>query len=104
MQRSLRVAFLWCLLLSGASGQTVPLRVAEPNDEQKLIEAGARLDEEKKYDEAIATLRKALEINPENHGVIAMIGGIYLAQNKMDLASEALGKASSLDPQRYMYI
>jgi tetratricopeptide (TPR) repeat protein len=105
MHRFLIAVFVLCLFLSVAFGQGVPPPDVELNEVQKLIVASQSLFTEKKFDESLTTLKKAHTLQPENHGILAMMGGIYLMQNKSDLASEQFAKAIALAPgfERYHF-
>jgi tetratricopeptide (TPR) repeat protein len=56
----------------------------------------------KKYDEAIAAAKRAIEINPNNDLAYAVLGLIYQEQKKYKDAEENFKKAISLDP-KYIY-
>ncbi len=103
MARFLVTIFITYTLATAMFGQGEPSTEANLTEVQKLIVASRPLFQAKKYDEALATLKKALELQPDNHGVLAMMGSIYLVQEKLDLASEQFAKAIALSPNDEQY-
>ena len=89
-----------CLGASVAAGmstvQDKDPRIAESN---KLIQSGAALLEQGKFDEAYVDLDKASKLNPEDFRPHALSGLGYMAQMKMRSASEAFARAIKLQPQ-----
>ncbi len=66
---------------------------------------GDEFDHEKKYDQAEAEFRKALEIDPKNHMVLNYLG-YMLADNgqKLQEAKKLIQQAVDLDPQNGAYL
>jgi len=55
--------------------------------------------EEKRYDEALAALRQALELNPDNVDALYYTGLVRVALGRLDEAAEALEQARTRDPK-----
>ncbi len=55
--------------------------------------------EEKRYDEALAALRQALELNPNNVDALYYTGLVRVALGRLDEATEALEQARTRDPK-----
>lgn len=103
MHRRLLTILTGCLLSVTAAAQAEPPPNGKFTEVQKLITDSRPLFQAQKYDEALATLKKALELQPDNHGVLAMMGSIYFVQEKLDLASEQFAKAIALSPNDEQY-
>jgi tetratricopeptide (TPR) repeat protein len=55
-------------------------------------------DRTKAYDQAIASYKKGLDLKPNDAGVYNQLGNIYGKEKKIPEATDALTKASQLDP------
>jgi tetratricopeptide (TPR) repeat protein len=64
--------------------------------EERLAEAYAQ---GQKYDEAVATYQKVLEMNPDGAGIHNNLGSVYAHMGKIDLAKAEFQKAAELDPK-----
>ena len=62
----------------------------EPNDIGPLVTLASVLDREKKYKDSEATLRKALEIDPDNATVLNNLGYFLADRNERLVDAEAL--------------
>ncbi len=51
-----------------------------------------------KYDQAIATYKKVLDLNPDEAGIHNNLGSVYAHQGKIDLAKAEFQKAAEIDP------
>jgi cellulose synthase operon protein C len=68
-------------------------------------QAGRVLLDDKKYEEALAQLKKATELDPRNTRALVALGDYYLAFEDFENAYEILGRAESLSkfhPKRVM--
>jgi tetratricopeptide (TPR) repeat protein len=68
------------------------------NDVTDLLRSAYNALEAKKFDEALASCAKAIELNPKEYSAYALSGYAYQAQRKLKSASEAFAKAIELRP------
>ena len=68
------------------------------NDVTDLLRSAYKALEAQKFDEALATCAKAIELNPKEYRAYALSGYVYQAQHKLKSASEAFAKAIELRP------
>ncbi len=54
--------------------------------------------QQKKYDESVEFLRKAIDLNPRLVGARVTLGGVYILQGKKDPARQMFAEALRLDP------
>ena len=54
----------------------------------------------KKNVEAEANLKKALELNPQYGYALSLLGILYLQQDKVDEALDALSRSAQIDPKK----
>ena len=54
--------------------------------------------QQKKYDESVEFLRKAIDLNPRLVGARLTLGGVYILQGKKDTARQMFSEALRLDP------
>jgi tetratricopeptide (TPR) repeat protein len=64
--------------------------------DERLADAYA---EGKKYDDAVATYQKVLQMNPDEAGIHNNLGSVYANMGKIDLAKAEFQKAADLDPK-----
>lgn len=64
-----------------------------PNDAQGFIQLGRMLQQQQKYDEAVASFEKAMKLEPNNPTAYAGMGQIRFAQKRYDEAEKNLAKA-----------
>jgi tetratricopeptide (TPR) repeat protein len=57
--------------------------------------------QQKKYDEGVEFLRRAITLNPRLVGARVTLGGVYVLQGKKDPAREAFTEAVRLDPSNF---
>lgn len=62
-------------------------------------ERGQEYAESENYDDAIVELQAVLDQEPDNADALAMLGGVYLNQGKLDDAGAALDKAISVEAE-----
>lgn len=74
------------------------VNISAQQDVQELINTAYDLYKQKKFDEALAIVNKAIAISPNNPRPPALAGFIYFAQLKLKSASDAFAKSISLDP------
>src|SRR6266566_4404565 len=68
--------------------------------EADVYVAQAVLDlDEKRYDQALANLRRALELEPDHVEALYFTGAVYAAQRRPDLAGPFLERARAKSPQ-----
>jgi tetratricopeptide (TPR) repeat protein len=70
------------------------------SETDELIQSAIALYRQSKFDEALANLKKAAGLSPNDFRPLALTGYIYSAQRKMKSASEAFAAAIRLKPQR----
>lgn len=58
----------------------------------------ARFEKAGKYEKAIADLKRALLLSPQNPAIYNNLGAVYTKQKRFEDALESLGKAVTLDP------
>ena len=68
------------------------------NDVTDLLRSAYNALEAKKFDEALASCAKAIELNPKEYRAYALSGYAYQAQRKLKSASEAFATAIELRP------
>ncbi|MEN3325984.1 MAG: hypothetical protein V7638_791 [Acidobacteriota bacterium] len=68
------------------------------NDVNDLLRSAYNALQAKKFDEALSSCAKALELNPKEYRAYALSGFAYQAQDKLKSASEAFAKAIELRP------
>ena len=64
-----------------------------------LMKRASSLAERGMYDEAVANIKEAMAICPQNPKCSVQLANIYRAQNRIGLAVEAMQKAVELDPK-----
>ncbi len=89
--------FLTCFNLSTIAKPAV--QTIQGNDPEALLQAGYKLMQQEKFDEALAVLEKVSRMLPNDYLPFALIGGSYQGQNKYKSASEAYAKAIRLNKQ-----
>lgn len=72
-----------------------------PKDAQKLYENANSLLKEKKIDEGLAELKKALEIFPSYYLALDRLGQEYISQQKYQDAYDVLTKAVEINPKGF---
>jgi superkiller protein 3 len=72
----------------------------------ELLRSAYTLSQQGKLDEALAELKKAAALSPNDFRPLVLSGFVYSAQRKLKSASEAFAAASRLEPRRkeiYLY-
>jgi len=69
--------------------------------DKDLVQEGIERTQMEDYDGAARSFLRAIEKNPRNAKAHYGLGGIYNAQNKLDLAARAFETAIELDPTDY---
>ena len=64
-----------------------------------LMKRASSLAEQGMYDEAVANIKEAMAISPQNPRCSVQLANIYRAQNRIGLALDAMRKAVELDPR-----
>lgn len=92
--------------------------IANPNNVQKIVtaaeqkklgdadsayQAAIKLQQENKFDEAIAQYKQALAVTPNVHSYWYSLGTAYQGQGNVDEAISAYGKALNLNPKEPAY-
>jgi tetratricopeptide (TPR) repeat protein len=93
-------------LNSGERNESLPLSAyrgapqTQSTETETLLQAAAALYREGKFDEALANLKKAAALSPNDSRPLALSGYLYSLQNKFKSASEAFAAAIRLQPQQ----
>jgi len=91
-----RVVFIAALVLVASHGSVALAQTTEAD----VYVAQAVLDfDEKRYDQALANLRRALELEPDHVEALYFTGAVYAAQRRPDLAAPFLERAQAKSPQ-----
>ena len=91
-----RVVFIAALVLVSSHGSVALAQTTEAD----VYVAQAVLDfDEKRYDQALANLRRALELEPDHVEALYFTGAVYAAQRRPDLAAPFLERARAKSPQ-----
>ncbi|PYN16268.1 MAG: hypothetical protein DME05_09050, partial [Candidatus Rokuibacteriota bacterium] len=91
-----RVVFIAALVLVSSHGSVALAQTTEAD----VYVAQAVLDfDEKRYDQALANLRRALELEPDHVEALYFTGAVYAAQRRPDLAAPFLERAWAKSPQ-----
>lgn len=70
------------------------------SETDELVRSALALYRQGKFDEALANLKKAAGLSPNDFRPLVLTGYVYSAQRKMKSASEAFAAAIRLQPQR----
>jgi tetratricopeptide (TPR) repeat protein len=70
-----------------------------PADARTALEKGSAALDQKKTDEAIADLQRAIRIYPDYFEAHRMLGQVYMDQGKWDKAETSLQQAVKIDPK-----
>jgi tetratricopeptide (TPR) repeat protein len=85
--------------LDGAVGAVEELLAEAPEDDELLFNLGVVYGEADRRDEAVAYMRRALEVNPENASALNYIGYIFAEQGvNLDEAETLITRAIALRP------
>jgi Tfp pilus assembly protein PilF len=83
-----------------AEGPTVSVNtMIVPKDARDAFEQGRKAGTEKKFDEAIAELNKAVTVYPQYAAAWSLLGEIHRLQNQFEPARVEYGKALAADPK-----
>jgi tetratricopeptide (TPR) repeat protein len=93
LARVLALAML-VVLVAGATAQVG----AQPSEADVYIQQAILDFDEKRYDEALANLRRALELEPEHAEALYYTGAVYMAQNRPAEAVPFLERARAKAP------
>jgi tetratricopeptide (TPR) repeat protein len=86
--------------IGGVEGSTVSLTsMAAPSEARSAYEKGRKAGNEKKFDEAIKQLNKAVEIYPRYAIAWSLMGEIERLQNHFDPAKKEYKQALAVDPR-----
>jgi tetratricopeptide (TPR) repeat protein len=86
--------------LGGVEGATVSLTsMSAPADARKAYEKGRKAGSEKKFEDAIKELNKAVTIYPQYAVAWSLMAEIHRLQNQFDLARKEYGQAVTADPK-----
>src|ERR1043165_9183909 len=84
--------------IGGVEGATVSLTsMSAPSEARKAFEKGRKAGGEKKFDEAVKELNKAVEIYPQYAIAWSLMGEIHRLQNQFDLARKEYRQALAAD-------
>lgn len=84
--------------IAGVEGATVSLTsMSAPSEARKAYEKGRKAGGEKKFDEAVKELNKAVEIYPQYAIAWSLMGEIHRLQNQFDLAKKEYRQALAAD-------
>ncbi len=93
IQRSLALLFTFVLFLGLATGQ-----VQQPSGRAAdLLRTALELYQQGKYDEALVKCKQSIAVNSKEYRAHVLLGYIYGAQQKLDLASQSLEQAIKLE-------
>jgi tetratricopeptide (TPR) repeat protein len=81
-----------------AREQAEIILVSTPQNQEGLILKGRSLMNEKRYQEAIVELKKAIEVEPKNMGTYIELARAYMFSGNPDAAEATLKQALSVDP------
>lgn len=96
----LHVGTIFLTRLGGIEGATVSATaMAAPKDARTAFEKGRKAGSEKKFDEAIKELNKAVTVYPQYASAWSLMGEIHRLQNQFDLARKEYGQAITSDPK-----
>jgi len=83
-----------------AEGPTVSVNtMIVPKEARDAFEKGRKAGTEKKFDEAVTELNRAVTIYPQYAAAWSLLGEVHRLQNQFDLAKEEYGKALAADPK-----
>ncbi len=84
--------------MGGVEGATVSLTsISAPADARKAYEKGRKAGSEKRFDEAIKELNKAVEIYPQYAVAWSLMAEIHRVENHFDLAKQEYAQALAAD-------
>ncbi len=84
--------------IGGVEGATVSLTsMAAPAEARKAFEKGRKAGTEKKFDDAIKELNKAVQIYPQYAVAWSLMGEIHRLENQFDLAKKEYTQALAVD-------
>lgn len=87
---------------TGASVSVYQLRHNPPKKAKKAVEKALKFSAEKRFDQAIAELQKAISIDPEFTVAYNNLGVQYMRMGNSQKAAEAFRKSVNLDPANAM--
>jgi Tfp pilus assembly protein PilF len=86
--------------LGGVEGSTISVTtMAVPKDAREAFEKGRKAGTEKKFDEAMKELNKAVTIDPRFAAAWSLMGEIHRLQNQFEPAKKEYAQALSADPK-----
>src|SRR2546426_3314485 len=89
------------LLLLAVLGAVIAPAGAQQSETDVFVAQAILAYEDKRYDEALGYLREAVEQEPKNVEAWYYMGLVYIAQQRMPQAAEALERARSLAPNDF---
>ncbi|HWN55635.1 MAG TPA: tetratricopeptide repeat protein, partial [Methylomirabilota bacterium] len=90
-----------CLLLLAVLVAAVTPAGAQQSETDVFVAQAILAYEDKRYDEALGYLREAVEQEPKNVEAWYYMGLVYIAQQRMAQAAEALERARALAPNDF---
>jgi tetratricopeptide (TPR) repeat protein len=95
VQRSGALLFSFVLFLGSATAQK-----QQPSGQAAdLLRTALQSYQQGKYDEALAKCKQSIALDPKEYRAHVLLGYIYGAQQKLDLASQSLDHAIKLEPK-----
>jgi TolA-binding protein len=96
----LQVGTIVLTKMGTADAPTVSVNtMAVPKEAREAFDSGRRLGTEKKFDEAVADLNKAVTLYPRYAAAWSLMGEIHRLQNQFEPARAEYGKALAADPK-----
>ncbi len=86
--------------MGGVAGTTISLTsMAAPKEARSAFEKGRKAGNERKFDEAVRELEKAVAIYPQYAGAWSLLGEIHRLQNQFEPAKKDYAQALAVDPK-----
>jgi TolA-binding protein len=96
----LHVATIFLTRMGGAQGNTVSVTgMSAPRDARTAFEKGRKAGSEKRYDEAVKELTRAVTLYPQYAAAWSLLGEVHRLQSHFDEARTEYGQALATDPK-----
>jgi hypothetical protein len=96
----LQVGTIVLTKMGSAEGPTVNVNtMSVPKEAREAFDRGRRLGTEKKFDEAVTDLNRAVTLYPQYAAAWSLLGEIHRLQNQFEPARAEYGKALAADPK-----
>ncbi|MCU1334379.1 MAG: repeat-containing protein [Candidatus Angelobacter sp.] len=96
----LQVGTIVLTKMGSAEGPTVNVNtMIVPKEAREAFDRGRRLGTEKKFDEAVTDLNRAVTLYPQYAAAWSLLGEIHRLQNQFEPARAEYGKALAADPK-----